>query len=462
MAWAACSLIAMLALGCETSNSEAVESRSDELKNGEIPAYGVQYAGPDARAVTASGVTVDDAKLSALADIQLRLPRVSFIFSESWRQDSIPSIEHLDKLVLKAAAGGGVVLPGVIKTEQGRPAQLTPADHDYWRRFLQTLAVRYGPRGFMIGPEGQPIETGTLWRDNPSVPMRPIQAWEIWNEPNLSTFWVDRANYRQTLRLSKEALRRVNPKARIIFGGLWMPTKKLDKALDYIDAVSNDGGKCLFDAVAIHPYANTAKKAFAVVRETREHLDKRGLKTRGLWMTEIGWAVANDSFTAKDPPFTVKSERTRGARIEAFAKLVEGKRKAWRLGPTIWYTINDLRYKPDWQTAWDHHAGFFAVQPDGSLIVDESGKMLGERRSWRKSVGKVARKHRTAKLPPVHLCSWEKSAKNPDQACGCSFKCGQNEITFQVPDEATCAKADPYIYCGDLPVEGYRYVPCGG
>ena len=53
-------------------------------------------------------------------------------------------------------------------------------------RFVAALIGRYGPEG-------------SFWTGNPSLPKRPIEAWQLWNEPNLRGLW-GRAERRRVLR----------------------------------------------------------------------------------------------------------------------------------------------------------------------------------------------------------------------------------------------------------------------
>jgi len=44
-------------------------------------------------------------------------------------------------------------------------------------RFAATLVRRY------YGPNA------SFWRNHPSLPRRPLRAWQIWNEPHIKAYW---------------------------------------------------------------------------------------------------------------------------------------------------------------------------------------------------------------------------------------------------------------------------------
>ena len=66
------------------------------------------------------------------------------------------------------------------------PWRCPPASYADFGRFVAALIGRYGPEG-------------SFWTANPSLPKRPIEAWQLWNEPNLGGLW-GRAERRRVLR----------------------------------------------------------------------------------------------------------------------------------------------------------------------------------------------------------------------------------------------------------------------
>ena len=52
-----------------------------------------------------------------------------------------------------------------------------PKSNAAFAAFARAIAARYG-------------NDGSFWRDNPSIPRRPIRVWQVWNEPNAKSFWA--------------------------------------------------------------------------------------------------------------------------------------------------------------------------------------------------------------------------------------------------------------------------------
>ncbi len=77
-----------------------------------------------------------------------------------------------------------------------------------------------------------------------------VQAWEVWNEPNLESFWVgtDPGKYVDLLCPANQAVQRGNPQAKVVFGGVAYDDD------DWIRDAYKAGAKGCFDIMATHPY----------------------------------------------------------------------------------------------------------------------------------------------------------------------------------------------------------------
>ena len=150
-------------------------------------------------------------------------------------------------LVLAAAARGLDVLPVLQGTPDlgGARARATPArrprDPRDFARFLTLLVTRYGP-------------TGSFWAEHPEVAKRPIRAWQIWNEPNITAL-LERGVLGAALRrsCSRPPMRRCatpTRSAKTVLAGLpndsWVALHRIYAA----------GGRSAFDVVALHPYTS--------------------------------------------------------------------------------------------------------------------------------------------------------------------------------------------------------------
>lgn len=146
--------------------------------------------------------------------------------------------------------------------------------------YAAALVRRYGP-------------SGAFWSDHPALRALPVRTWEIWNEPNKSSFWgghPDPAGYADLLTEASGAVRSADPGARVVFGGQ-----------------APDGGRFLaaalaarprvrdaFDAVAYHPYDLGVARVLAQVRDLRARLRSMGLGGTPLLLNELGWPARDD------------------------------------------------------------------------------------------------------------------------------------------------------------------------
>lgn len=136
-----------------------------------------------------------------------------------------------------------------------------------------------------------------------------VDAWEIWNEPNVGyRFWKPRedgAAYARLLAAASAAVKRGNPRATVLLGGLFYHYEGIvtDAATFLEDAFTADPrlGRW-FDVLALHPYPHYPPQAPPEADDGREQpvalmlarmralLDYYGAP-RPIWVTEYGWPV---------------------------------------------------------------------------------------------------------------------------------------------------------------------------
>jgi hypothetical protein len=382
-------------VGCvgDEGSEEDVSAVDEELARGsQLPAYGMNYG----------GLNSIDYHVEKLAAHHMAIERAWWGWNPVDSPDVGNFVTSLDDQVRTAANAHVSVLPiifmarTIMQNGVAAPVAYMPStDRALWKSFVNSLVVRFGPKTHS--------GAGAFWREHPDVPYLPIRAWEIWNEENTEQFWYGTpspSDYYDALAVAHASLRSVDPEARVIFGGLLGFNNEPHNALEFLGHVTHmPNGHCLFDAVAVHPYASTADKAVANVR--RMHAELKQLKLVGgssqadvgIWVTEIGWAVGGPWESNVDKVlFTVPNEHIQAQYVSSFAAAMDRHRGRWGIGPTIWFNYQDLTGTPD---SWDHHAGFFTI--------DSTGQPMRARRSWILAT-QAAGETKHVSLPPVR-CS---------------------------------------------------------
>src|SRR5436305_1273119 len=146
----------------------------------------------------------------------------------------------IDRVVAAVSSRGMNVLATAAYTPAwARPANTSdkypPSGLSTYADFAGAAAARYGPRG--------------------------VHAWEIWNEPNMSMFWMPKPSasaYTSMLTLASTAIHTQDPAATVITAGLAPAGAAGDGSTvaprAYLTAIYNAGGRGSLDAVGIHPY----------------------------------------------------------------------------------------------------------------------------------------------------------------------------------------------------------------
>ena len=137
-----------------------------------------------------------------------------------------------------------------------------PLSIDDWRSYVKTVTLRYKGR---------------------------IQAYEIWNEPNLPDYWSGTTD--QMLTLTKEAsliIRGVDPQAIVV-----SPSATADYGIPWLAEFLKKGGGQYVDVVGFHFYVNphtlSPEDMLPVIQHVREVLADNGLANKPVWNTETGW-----------------------------------------------------------------------------------------------------------------------------------------------------------------------------
>ena len=208
--------------------------------------------------------------------------------------------------------------------------------------FVQAAVARYGAHG-------------TFWRQHPELPYRPIEDWQLWNEPNSVYFWKpapDPRSYLTVLRAFHGAVKRADPDGSVMLGGLFPTPKGIDMPA-FMSDLYRLGAAKLFDEAAVHPYAADPERALAATEQLRGLLDRAGDQEKPIWITEVGWASGG-----QPSGLTVGPERQAEYLTRIF-ELAAGARERLRLRGVIWYALSDTP-----GPLWPGHCGLFDLNGD--------------------------------------------------------------------------------------------------
>ena len=244
--------------------------------------------------------------------------------------------QRFDEFVRSASRAGIRVLPVLLGPEPGveppEAGMRPPRDPAAFARFAAAVARRYGPGGSFDHE-------------------LPIRSWQIWNEPNIPSFWAtgpDPTEYAKLLRAAASAIRRVDGKAEIVAAGL--PDSRLgEPAARFLAKVLEQDVDV--DTVAVHPYAETPAQVVARVRAVRR---TAGADT-DVWVTEVGWGTGGREGVLRVDPATQARHVT-----ETFRRL----RREPRVRGIVWFQWRDPDPFPGRRPIWPYFAGL--LEADGS------------------------------------------------------------------------------------------------
>jgi hypothetical protein len=248
---------------------------------------------------------------------------------------------YYDDYIARLAAAGLQTQPmlgGVPAWLPPRPPIFSPLARSSWQSFLGQLAARYGSNGL-------------FWRQHPALPYLPIVDWEVWNEPNLKSYWLGRPSPRQfvrLLRLTRSGLRRSDPRARIGIGGLFPPPRprygvSLKNFMERLYRVH--GARRAFDAVAVHPFARGPKGVLAACRQLRQVMNQHHDRGTPIWITELGWTTGGVGWARS--PFRATEATQAKFLTRTYRKLIAARRQL-RLQRVVWHTWQDAQPGTPW------------------------------------------------------------------------------------------------------------------
>jgi hypothetical protein len=253
-----------------------------------------------------------------------------------------------DRLVAAAATRRIDVLPVVLwapawaakyRNEFASP----PEDPKAYAKFVAVLAARYGPGG-------------AFWREHPELGARPIRDWQLWNEPTMLGFWLDQPfakGYVSLLKAARPALRRVDPKARVVLAGLVYDSPAA------LRAIYRAGGRRHFDVAGLHPFTLQVKNVALLIEQARETMRAHGDARKPALVTEMSWPSAKGK-VPRQYGYEM-DEKGQAARVSAALPYLAKRRRALRIERIYWYSW--LTREVDAEYPFDY-AGLRRLEPD--------------------------------------------------------------------------------------------------
>lgn len=157
-----------------------------------------------------------------------------------------------------------------------------PTNDSTYAAFAQAIAARYGAGG-------------SFWKEHPQLPYYPAQIFEIWDEENNSTFYIDPATYAGLYLASRQAIDAVDSNAQVIVGGLADDSSNYSAATDYpswyvIEMFASDPQlRGNVDGFGLHPYGTSESDVVDWVVDFRRTLNTLGEGSVPIDITELGW-----------------------------------------------------------------------------------------------------------------------------------------------------------------------------
>ncbi len=169
-----------------------------------------------------------------------------------------------------------------------------------------------------------------------------IHSWELWNEPDIEWYWTgDPEGLARMIRIGAEAVRRADPNATIVLGGI-------AGSPDFIRTLFKDHGVSPFvDVVNMHNYYETwhndpIEQMGDYIRRVDEVVEQYG-DGQPLWMAEVGYSsVRNGSHVSDDYTAYYAYEHTDAYQAVALVRMVTTALSTDRLAALAWYEVKDL------------------------------------------------------------------------------------------------------------------------
>lgn len=190
---------------------------------------------------------------------------------------------------------------------------------------------------------------------------RGVVGWEVWNEPNIPTFWKPRPNvehYVDLLKAAHRAIKSADPQTTVVGGALNMTD------VNYLEEMAMRGALDHMDVLSIHPYSLAGgpeeMDLQRQLQNCRAVLAEHGRRDMPVWITEVGW------HSHVDKPDTVADAAAWLLQTHVIAA-AEG------IGRLFWFNVEDWLEGAHTE-AW----GFLTVDGNPKRTADAYDTMLDQ------------------------------------------------------------------------------------
>lgn len=236
-----------------------------------------------------------------------------------------------DEVIGSLANRGIKVLPVIygspswVANPRTKPPLGSEQARQAWKDFLAQFVRRYGPGG-------------SFW--TPGKRAEPVDAVQIWNEPNLPAYFTPHPSpgkYATLLSLAHDAIKGANPSVKVVIAG--MPGNAvggIDAPKFYGRLYKKKGIKHDFDVAALHPYGPFLPDVVHWIKKTRKVMRKHGDKHKPLWLTELAWGSDHPNRYG----FT-KGPKGQKRMLQRSFKEIYHHRHKWDIRRLFWFELRD-------------------------------------------------------------------------------------------------------------------------
>jgi O-antigen ligase len=291
-----------------------------------------------------------DARLSLLASRNVRYVRQEFRWADIEKQKGQFDWAASDRIIRAAQKHNLQLLAVLLATPEWArpnsgspqapsPESTPPQDANDFAVFARAFVERYRDEVVKVG-KGESVNPLSHFH---TVAPSLILAYQIWDEPNLSSGWGDNlinpAAYLKLLLAGGDAIREANPTARIMLAGL-APTVEVNQVnmapQVYLQRLYQLGAHDAFDIAAAKPYgynyaagdrrADPGLLNFSHVLLMRETMDAHGETQKAIWATEFGWNALPPGWQGEK---SIWGDVTEAQQAEFTAHAIQRAAKEW-------------------------------------------------------------------------------------------------------------------------------------